>query len=192
MADGTRTFVYDDFMKLIIIRHCETDWNAQKLLQGSTDIELNDFGREQAKSLGNKLKAFGIEHIISSPLKRASQTASIISDILNVSIKQDKRLEECYFGSYEGMTWNEIEDKHKIKKSDIYGGADKPYSFKHVGGNDNDEIEENHKSVLKDIKTYNQYGTILLVGHGTGLNTILASLGHQIGLVRGEYRIIEF
>ena len=64
--------------KLFIVRHGETDWNVKKLLQGKTDIELNENGIKQAEELIYKLDFNNIDIVISSPLKRAKQTATII------------------------------------------------------------------------------------------------------------------
>ena len=72
-------------MNLLFTRHGETDWNVQKRIQGSTDTDLNENGRMQAVRLARQLETNRIrpERIFTSPLKRACQTARIISEKLN-------------------------------------------------------------------------------------------------------------
>ena len=66
-------------MAVLMTRHGQTDQNVEKRVQGKADIELNATGIEQAKITSEKLKDEKIDIIISSPLKRAKQTAEIIN-----------------------------------------------------------------------------------------------------------------
>ena len=71
-------------MKITVIRHGETDWNAVGKIQGKTDIPLNTNGREQARITARLLSKHNIDVIISSPLKRAVETAEIISNMFTL------------------------------------------------------------------------------------------------------------
>ena len=71
-------------MRLFFARHGETDWNAQKLIQGSTDIELNENGLAQAHALAKALAGTGIQCVYTSKLKRASVTAGIVAEALGI------------------------------------------------------------------------------------------------------------
>lgn len=84
------------------IRHGETDWNRQKILQGQIDIPLNDCGIAQAHSAASLLKDKGIASIVSSPLKRALKTAEIIAQIISCPIKIVDDLKEVSLGIMEG------------------------------------------------------------------------------------------
>ena len=94
-------------MEIFITRHGQTKWNALGKIQGQTDIELNDIGRGQAEETSELLKDEKIDLIITSPLKRAKETAEIINSKFNVEIIEDKRLMERGFGECEGMTKDE-------------------------------------------------------------------------------------
>lgn len=67
-------------MKFYVVRHGQTDWNAEGRIQGKTDIELNETGIEQARQLKELIKDYNIDLIISSPLKRTRKTAEIINE----------------------------------------------------------------------------------------------------------------
>ena len=83
-------------IKLYVVRHGKTAWNEKGLLQGSTDIELNDVGIKEANNLRTKLNLDKIDICLSSPLKREKQTAQILVDN-KIEIKYDDLLKERYF-----------------------------------------------------------------------------------------------
>ena len=89
-------------MSLYYVRHGQTDWNTQHLLQGRNDIPLNEKGIEQAKITSQHLKNIHIDKIYCSPLTRTMQTASIINEAKNCPIIQDERIIERCFGQMEG------------------------------------------------------------------------------------------
>ena len=103
-------------MKILITRHGQTDWNVLGKLQGQTDIELNDTGRMQAENIKELVKNEKIDLIITSPLKRAKETALIINQDNNIPIIEDKRLMERYFGEFEGVT---KEDRIKLREINL-------------------------------------------------------------------------
>jgi len=96
-------------MNLYVVRHGQTDWNVQGRIQGSTDIELNSKGIEQANQVAEKLKNINFASIYSSPLKRTLDTAKAINKYHNLDILTDVRLIERNFGNFEG-TQNVLKD----------------------------------------------------------------------------------
>lgn len=99
-------------MIICLIRHGQTDWNKQSLLQGITDNELNETGIAQAKRAGNYLKQLdpAWDVFVSSPLKRAVQTGEVIKEILNFKneIILDKNFQERDFGTFEGRVLDKV------------------------------------------------------------------------------------
>jgi len=91
-------------MNLLYLRHGQTDWNAQNLLQGRSDIPLNETGREQARARAAELikRQPPVEVIYASPLVRARETAEIIQQALGVPLHEEGRLIEQCFGELEG------------------------------------------------------------------------------------------
>lgn len=93
---------------LILVRHGETDWNRERRIQGSTDIPLNDTGREQARAVGARLRDTLAEtaevSIASSDLRRASETAELIAAQLGIAgPRQYAELRERNYGDAEGV-----------------------------------------------------------------------------------------
>ena len=80
-------------MKLYVTRHGETEWNVQSKVCGTTDVELTEKGREQARKLAESIGG-DIGLIISSPLKRALETSQIIASGRDILVKTDIRLIE--------------------------------------------------------------------------------------------------
>lgn len=91
-------------MDIILVRHGQTDWNVKDLLQGQTDVELNETGKIQAKETAEKLKNIKIDEIYVSPLKRTINTAEEINKNRNLELKIEPRLIERGFGEYEGKS----------------------------------------------------------------------------------------
>ena len=101
-------------MKLLLTRHGETDWNLMKRIQGSTDTRLNETGIQQAAQLAARLKdsADRPNRIYTSRYRRASQTAQIIADSLQLPCTTVPGLEEISFGLWEGLTWDQVEEQY--------------------------------------------------------------------------------
>ncbi len=107
--------------RLIFVRHGETAYNAENRLQGQLDIPLNARGRDQARAVGQALRArIGAEidqlelaeAFIASPLSRARQTMEIARDAMGLPpdrYRLEATLKELSFGAWEGLTWPEIE-----------------------------------------------------------------------------------
>ena len=87
-----------------LVRHGQTDWNAERRLQGSTDIPLNDVGRGQARDAAAVLSPYEWDAIVSSPLSRAAETADLIAEGLGLTVsRRVPELTERSFGPAEGM-----------------------------------------------------------------------------------------
>lgn len=94
---------------LIIWRHGQTDYNLGRRVQGQIDIPLNERGRAQAESAASVLAGLPISRIVASPLGRARETAETVARRLGMAVELDERLKERNFGSWEGLTAEEIQ-----------------------------------------------------------------------------------
>jgi probable phosphoglycerate mutase len=97
---------------ILLIRHGETAWNRELRFQGHADVPLNDMGHEQARRLGLRMAGETAQHIISSDLLRAQQTAAPASLQLSLPVVTSASLREQHFGVVEGMRADEIQALH--------------------------------------------------------------------------------
>jgi broad specificity phosphatase PhoE len=102
---------------LLLVRHGETDWNAEGRLQGHTDRPLNDHGRRQAKDLADRLADEGADAIYASDLSRARETAEIVGTRLGLPVVIDADLREKDWGSWEGLTGDERAHVEQVAES---------------------------------------------------------------------------
>ncbi len=98
---------------ITLIRHGETIWNKEKLLQGRKDISLSDRGIEQAYEMADYFKSSPFDFVGASPLKRTQQTASIISEVLNVPMHTLEGLMPRSYGPWEGKSIDDIREQNK-------------------------------------------------------------------------------
>lgn len=148
-------------MKLIFVRHGQTDWNKVKKLMGRTDIDLNEEGRAQAAAVVQALGT-GFDALYSSPLKRAYQTAQAIAEHAEKPIIVDERLSERDFGSLQGKSWVEIQAETGIDMKAITKMEE--YDFRPYGGESAGDVKERLLSFLDDLKT-KPYARVCIVCH---------------------------
>lgn len=90
-------------MYIYLMRHGQTDWNVGLRMQGSADIPLNDNGIAQAREAAAGMKQLPLDCILTSPLKRAQQTAEIVAEGRRIPLIIEARLTELDFGALEGV-----------------------------------------------------------------------------------------
>ena len=164
-------------MKIYLIRHGETDRNKVKCLQGRTDIELNEYGRELAYKTAEGLKEVDFDMIFTSPLKRARETAEIIRRGRNVPVIIEERIQEISFGEYEGLCYGK--DNYSIPDKDFMNFFDQPERYAvPVAGESFEEVIARTGEFLKELADKREYQdkTILLSTHGCALKAILANV----------------
>src|SRR5262245_5144726 len=120
-------------MKLLLVRHGETDWNLARRYQRQNAVPLNQNGIRQAEQLAKRLAHEKIDAMYSSDAARALETAK---QVLNwqeqtPALQQDPRWQEISFGEWDGLTYEEVEAKWKPEVTAWY--AD-PVNFSPPGG----------------------------------------------------------
>lgn len=114
--------------QICLVRHGETEWNAERRIQGQIDIGLNDIGRRQAVAAGRWLKSAGIVALYSSDLKRAWTTAQSIGAELGLVPASVPEMRERRYGVFEGLTYDEAKAKHPAGYA-AFEGRNANYDF---------------------------------------------------------------
>lgn len=156
-------------MRLIILRHAESEGNKTKIVQGQIETGLTEKGKNQAKALAEALKNEKIDIIFCSTMKRARQTfEEIIKYHSGANIFFDKRLVEMHFGKFQG---GPREPLHKALEE--FTG--KYEDFKADGGESFNDIILRSKSFLDELETYKNK-TVLVVSHGRIVRAMISLL----------------
>lgn len=153
---------------LILTRHGETDWNRDGKLAGSTDkAVLTEEGFKQARAVANALKNMHVDVIYCSKLRRAKQTAQIISKTLGKKITYNGALNERSWGNLEGKSW----DKQKDKLVAMY--ESEKTNLRPSGGESCLEFKERLLFDLEKIIEANEGKTVLIITHGGVIRTLI-------------------
>ena len=156
-------------MRIWVTRHGQTDLNKQKLMQGRSDIPLNETGREQALSVSKKLGDVKFDAVYASPLDRAIETASIISGIDRDKIIVDSRIIEVDFGRFEKRPYHAL----GIVMS-LYWALPEifpcPKSVENIAS-----MRQRTSSFLEEIES-KDYENVLIVCHGGIIRAICGYL----------------
>ena len=169
-------------MNIYIVRHGQTNWNRDKLLQGQLDIELNEIGYKQAEETAILLSDKKFTRMYVSPLSRTSITASKINEYHNLNIIYDDRILERSFGKMEGLKgsevdvpsfWNLGKNRDENEVETIKDFFKRVYSFL-------DEITLKYKNTDENILIVTHNGVNIATNcyfNGCNDNTDLLALG---------------
>ncbi|MES2586256.1 MAG: histidine phosphatase family protein [Pseudomonadota bacterium] len=155
--------------ELCLIRHGETSWNAERRLQGHTDIPLNARGMLQARQMAQALKDIKLtfDVLYTSDLKRAADTANAVVELFGVDAQIDSELRERNFGALQGLSISEA----PLKRPDIWQ-AHITRDLEHdlEGGESIRQFALRVQNALDKIQARHAGKTILIVSHGGTLD----------------------
>lgn len=164
-------------MRLILVRHGETDWNAALRYQGQSNVPLNQRGREQAKLLTARLKVRGAIALYTSDIVRAQETAEIVGAGLKLTPQTLPDLREIDVGQWEGLTPEEL---YRRFPDHMRQYERDPARTVRIGGESYQQLQERALRALKQIESKHTGDQVVIaVSHG---GTIRAILCHVIGL----------
>lgn len=164
-------------MKIYIIRHGQTMWNKEHLLQGRSDIALNENGRELAKRTGEGMKDIPFDIVFTSPLKRAKETAQLVLGGRDVPVEEDDRIAEISFGKYEGTHWDP--KAGCFESPAIFNFFNHPEKYvPPADGESMQQLAERTADFLRDICSRAELRdkTVLVSTHGAAMRGLLNSL----------------
>ncbi len=162
-------------VKIILVRHGETDWNQSGRLQGgNSDTQLTQRGREQAECLALRLKQEEVQAIYSSPLQRARDTAQAIARYHQLEVKIEPTLNELDAAELEGVLLSEIGGRlDQLLTREDQGES----IFKMHGGESLAEVQQRVWGTIQRLVNKHRDGVLIVVSHYfTILTTICAVL----------------
>jgi alpha-ribazole phosphatase len=179
-------------LRLILVRHGQTDANLNRMLQGQSDGELNAAGIQQAEELGRHLKNFRIDQIIASTMRRARDTAAAIAKYHHLSVTTTPLIAEWNCGVLDGVSAEVF--RKKLQESDV------PLSsFRPEGGETLLEVQQRAAAFLNDVIVNYQDQTVLVCSHGDFMRALVSlllqtSIEEASGIFfdNASYSILEF
>jgi probable phosphoglycerate mutase len=170
-------------MRLILVRHGETDTNKARLALGQADVELNEHGRWQAQRLAISLKNEPIGAIYCSPLKRALATAEPIASSHGLEVQVDEGLIEMDIGEMEGLTFQQVGERYPHFLQAWLGGQAASEAM--PGGERLLDVQDRAWQAIERIRQRQEHGTVAAVTHNFVILTLLCRV---LGLELADFR----
>lgn len=151
-------------LRLLYLRHGETDLNRRHLMQGDLDEPLNELGRKQIVAAAKRLEGENISAVYSSDLIRARETGEIAAAPHGLPVTADPRVREQSLGTWEGKNWFKLEELFgEDARNRFLGDLD----FAPEGGESRRQVRDRIRSFLDDlVKKHTDGETVLLASHG--------------------------
>ena len=159
--------------ELYLVRHGETDWNRELRIQGTTDTELSETGRQQIRNVATQLAFESPTIVWSSPQARARESASILATHAGLELHVDDELCEIDCGEWEGKTITEIAESDP----DGYDAWLTDPSRPAPGGESFDDVKVRVSRVLERLRQLSpEHERVVLVAHAAPIRTLTALL----------------
>ena len=154
---------------ILLIRHGQTDWNAQGRWQGHNDIPLNETGQAQAQALARRLASWPIQAVYASDLKRAAMTAVSVATALNQQPILDSLWRERDVGDFGGLTSQEVRDRFPDIWATMKNGLLAP-----PNGEGWQALRARAVAAFKQVAARHEGAMVAVVSHGGTLANVIA------------------
>ena len=160
-----------------LFRHGQTNWNLEKRCQGHTDIPLNESGLKQAEELSLKFNQIPLEVIYSSDLKRAIQTAEVLSLKKNIPLLISEHLREFCLGSAEGQSHDDLISSFGVELWENFLSINcEKNDISYPGGESRYQVLKRTMKILNTIACESSYEKIGIATHGGTLRNLLSHI----------------
>lgn len=167
--------------RLFLARHGETEGNREMRYLGSVDQPLAPAGLEQAERLAEALAPLPLAAVYASPLRRAADTGGRIAAARGLELRLEERLREQSFGSWEGLTRNEVLERDR----DLLLGWEADLGTAPPGGEALSSVQERMLALVDDLRREHAGSWIALVSHVGPIKALLcAALGAPLATAR--------
>ncbi|MFD6066174.1 MULTISPECIES: histidine phosphatase family protein [Amycolatopsis] len=160
--------------RLVLWRHGETDYNAAGRMQGHLDSALTPVGWNQARFAVPALARFSPDLVIASDLRRATDTATVLTEAIGVPLRIDKRLRETHLGEWQGFTGQQVDETYPGERARWRVDA----TWAPPGGESRVDVAERAMEVVADLDQPNSDAgdAVLLATHGGLIIALTAKL----------------
>jgi broad specificity phosphatase PhoE len=159
--------------RVIFIRPGETDWNRLIRWQGWVASPLNEHGKRQVQQLANYIRHIGIKALYTSDLRRAVETAGLLSEKLGFDAIPDERLRERNIGEWQGLTIDEMRSWFPSEYRDLLLDTE---NFRVPGGESRQDVCVRMRAAFDDIVKVAIGETIGIISHTTAIHALLDEL----------------
>lgn len=161
--------------RALLIRHAESEWNAEGRWQGQADPDLSERGRLDAAAAAESVDR-SIEGVVSSDLRRAAATADIIGDALGLEVSREPALREIAVGEWSGLTSAEVEER--------WPGAIERWRRGEAAAPGGEDPSAFRLRILDAVRSLaeSRTGPLLVVTHGAAIGMVERHLGVHPGL----------
>ncbi len=159
--------------RILLIRHGQTDWNAEGRWQGHQDVPLNATGLAQAGALAEHLSQRPITAVYSSDLLRAHATAGLIAERFGLTVKDDARWRELHLGVFQALTTTEITAQYP---EEFRRMRDEYMDFAVPQGEARRDMQARAYAAYLDILANEAGPEIVVVSHGGTIRMLLLKL----------------
>jgi broad specificity phosphatase PhoE len=167
-------------VRVIAIRHGETEWNALGREQGQLDSPLTARGLKQAEAIADRLRSMSFSALYSSDLGRALHTAEIVARATGASIEVDAGLRERHTGIFQGLTKAQMEAQYPGEYSAYRSD---PYAYQVPGGESGQQRTERSVRLMNVLADRHADETIVIITHG---GFLMGFFEHVLGLAPGN------
>ena len=161
-------------LRLYIVRHGETAENVRMAYLGLRDEPLNEAGRRQAECAAEALSQMRLRLIVSSPLRRAADTAACIHVASGAELRNDERLREGSFGDWEGLTRGEVLNR-SARDAELLLQWEKNPLVAPPGGESHEDVQRRVVSLVEDLAGKFPDASIALVSHVGPIKALFAA-----------------
>ena len=162
-------------LRLLTVRHGETDSARERRFAGSRDVALNPRGRRQCEAVARALAGAHAAVVYASPLGRARESAELIAAPSGLPVRVEPAFREMAFGEWEGLTRAEVAERYP---RELAGWAEAPHLIQPPGGERLDEVAARVSAGLSALADAQGGQTVVLVSHAIVVRLIvLEALG---------------
>ncbi len=160
--------------RIVLVRHGQTAWNREVRFRGQADVELDEFGLQQAQATGRYLAArWPVVAVYASPLRRATQTAEAIARAHGLTAHPLEGLLDINFGEFQGLSLDEAAQCYPA----VYRAWDEvPHTVHFPGGEGLDDVRGRIVAALDEVIARHPEQAVALVSHTVANRVLLCAV----------------